>query len=245
MTRRPPSIVNVVTTADGGIKISWEVDSFFPDSEAPEKIRVDLQGIAFSTLDGDTDSEEIPRATVMALNLPVVVVSVSFLWMGPPVEEQQSSALVPVQVGAGTGRSGVNPAAKPVVSVVHVQPRTRQLASNIRIHWQSNNYNAGKLLWGGPGNARAFERNIGPVGQNYQGTFTTDRPLVPATLYTFTVEVRNTLHSPGWLSTSIVVRSAPDYVSLRKFLIDTGTPVTASVRSLVSAGRSVRHLIIG
>jgi hypothetical protein len=165
--------------------------------------------------------------------------------MGPPVQELQSSAVVPVQVGAGAGQSGVNPAAKPVVTVVRVQPRTRQAASNIQIRWQSNNYNDGNIRWGGPGNPRAFVRNIRPVGENYQGTFTTDRPLVPATLHTFTVEVRNTLHSPGWLATAIVVRSAPDYVSLRTFLIETGTPVTASVRSLVGPGRSVRELIIG
>ena len=245
MTRHPPSLVSVTTTIEGGIEITWEVDSFFSDSEPPEQVRVDLQGIPVSLLDGDADSEEISPEAIAAVNLPVVAVSVTFLWLGPPVEEQQSSVVVPVQVGPGAGQSGVNPAAKPVVTLVHVQPRRPGTPSNIRIHWKSNNYNDGNLFWGPPGNPRAFAKNVRPVGENYEGTFTTDRPLVPGALYTFTVEVRNTLHSPGWLATSLVVRSAPDYVSLRRFFIDSGTPVTTSVRSLIGADRSVRKLVIG
>ena len=245
MTRRPPSIVGVSTTAEGGVEIAWEVDSFFADSEAPGQVRVDLQGVPFSFPDADADSEEIPSAALLALHRPVVAVSVSFLWAGSPGEELQSSVLVPVQVGAGSGNAGVDPAAKPVVTLVGVQPRTRQVASNIQIRWQSDNYNDGNVFWGPPGAERTFSKRIRPVGTTYHGTFTTDRPLTAATLYTFTVEVRNTLHSPGWLSTSLVVRSAPDYLSLRRFLIDTRTPIGTSVRSLVGESRSVRKLLIG
>jgi len=245
MTRRPPTILGVFPTEEGGIEIAWEVDSFFEGSEAAETVRVDLQGVPFSFLDGDADSEEIPRETLVALNQAVVAVSVSFLWMGPPSEELQSTALVPLQVGAVEGRAGVDPAATPLVSLVRVQPRTRQAASNIQIHWKSNNYNDANIHWGPPGSERASTEHIPPVGTSYEGTFTTNRPLVAATIYTFAVEVRNTLHSPDWLSTTLVVRSAPDYVSLRRFLLATGTPIGTSVRSLVGERRSVRTMIIG
>ena len=84
------------------------------------------------------------------------------------------------------------------------------------------------------------------------GTFTTDRPLTANTLYSFTVEVRNTLHSPQWLATTMVVRSAVDpappvvrTTSVREFLERTGRPVTSSLAGLLGAARSVRALILG
>ena len=149
MTRRPPSILSVSSTSDGGIEVKWEVDTFFADSAEPEKVLIDLNGLQFKELDGDEDSVEIPAATITALGAPVVAISVSFWWSGSPAEEQQSVVSVPVQTGGvGGGNSGVLPAAKPIVTVVHVHPRTVHAANNIKIAWTSNNYNDGNIFWG-------------------------------------------------------------------------------------------------
>lgn len=252
MTRRPPTIIGVWSSADGGFEVRWEVDQFFADSAEPEKVRIDLNGVPFDELDGDEVSIEVPAATIAALAVAVVVVSVSFWWSGSPAEEQQSSVSVPVQSGSISGNTGVLPAMKPVVTLVSVQPRTAATASSITIAWKSNNYNDGNIFWGPYEAQRRFTRNIRPPNDSVSsGVFTTDQPLIAGTPYFFTVEVRNTLHSRIWISTTVVVRSATDTpprtvtFSVRQFLQTSGRPVTSSLASLVGPARSVRRLLLG
>jgi hypothetical protein len=244
MTRRPPSILSFFSTSDGGIEVNWEVDSFFPDSAEPEKVLIDLNGVPFKELDGDETSVEIPLEKLVAFGVAQVAISVSFAWSGPPAETLQSVVLVPIQIGGAVG-GGVVPAAKPIVTVVHVQPRTVLTASNIEIAWKSNNYNDGNIFWGPKSAPEAFRRNIRPVGEVYHGTFTTNQPLSPATQYVFKVEVRNTLQSPRWISTTIMVRSAPDTLSVREFLIASGRPVTSSLAALVGPAKSLHKMLVG
>jgi hypothetical protein len=213
---------------------------------------IDLNGVPFQELGGDDVSVEVPAATLAALGAAVVTVSVSFWWSGSPPEEQQSAVVVPVQIGAGPGNSGVLPAMKPIVTLVHVQPRTVSTPSSIKIAWKSNNYNDGNIIWG-PFNApTAFTRNIRPPNDSVSsGVFSTDRPLSAGTQYFFRVEVRNTLHSPTWISTTVVVRSAmeipasPPTFSVRQFLQASGRPVTSSLASIVGPARSVRTMLLG
>jgi hypothetical protein len=246
MTRWPPTILSVVSTAEGGIAVTWEVDSFFADAAAPEKVLVDLNGLLFEELDGEETSIEIPAETLAALGTPMVAISISFWWSGSPPEEKQSSISVPLQTGgAGPGAAGVLPAAKPVVTLVRVRPRTVLSASTIEIAWQSNNYNDGNILWGPASAPTDFRRSIRPRGEVYSGTFVTDQPLAAATPYLFKVEVRNTLHSPTWLSTTIVVRSAADTLSVREFLLASGTAVTTGLATVVGPSRSLHMLLLG
>jgi hypothetical protein len=246
MTRRPPSILSVASTAEGGLEVKWEVDTFFADSAQPEKVLIDLNGVPYKELDGDEDSVEVPASKIASLGVQVIAISVSFWWAGPPAEEQQSVVSVPIQTGgAGGGNTGVFPAAKPIVTVVHVQPRTVNSASNIKIAWKSNNYNDGNIFWGPKNAPAAFRRNIRPVGEVYSGTFITNQPLSPATEYVFKVEVRNTLHSPTWISTTAIVRSAADTLSVRQFLLTSGRPVTTSLATLVGPTKSVHKMLIG
>ena len=147
MTRRPPTILSVVSSADGGVEVMWEVDTFFADSATPEKVLVDLNGVPFDQLDGDEVSVEIPAEALAALGTPVVAISISFWWSGSPPEEQQSVVSVPVQGGEVPGNTGVLPAVKPIVTVVAVRPRTVHAASGITIAWRSNNYNDGNIIW--------------------------------------------------------------------------------------------------
>jgi hypothetical protein len=221
MVHRPPSILSASSTAHNGIEVKWGVDTFFADSAQPEKVLIDLNGVLFKELDGDENSVEIPAAMIAAAGTPVLVIGVSFWWSGSPTDEQQSVISLPVQTGAGAS-SGVRPAKKPVVTLVHVQNRTAQTASNIEIAWVSDNYNDGNIFWGPASAPSAFKRNIKPVGEVYNGRFTTNQPLSPAIQYVFKVEVRNTLQSPTWISTSIIVRSAADTLSVRQFLQASG-----------------------
>lgn len=252
MTRRPPSILGVLSTTDGGFEVTWELDQFYTDSAEPEKVLIDLNGVPFKELDGDEDSVEVPAATIAALGTPTVTVSVSFWWSGSPPEEQQSVVIVPVQTGTVPGNTGVLPAMKPIVTLVHVQPQTGSTPRSIKIGWQSNNYNDGNIIWG-PSNApSAFTRNIRPPNDSVNsGVFTTDQPLSAATTYFFKVEVRNTLHSSTWLSTTVVVRSAveaPAFTptfSVRQFLQNSGRPMTSSLASLVGPTKSVRKMLLG
>ena len=252
MTRRPPAILGVWSAADGGFEVRWEIDQFFADSAEPEQVRIDLNGVPFDVLDGDEVSIEVPAATVAALAVAVVVVSVSFLWSGSPAEEQQSSVSVPVQSGAVSGNAGVLPAMKPVVTLVGVQPRTAVTPSSIAIAWKSNNYNDGNIFWGPSEAQRRFTRNIRPPNDSVSsGVFTTDQPLIAGTPYFFTVEVRNTLHSSTWISTTVVVRSATEApartitFSVRQFLQNSGRSVTSSLAGLVGPARSVRSMLLG
>lgn len=243
MTRRPPAIVSVAPNSAGGIEVSWEVDSFFADSAEPEKVLVELNGIAFDELDGDDTSIEIPGSAIASLNVQILVVGIIFWWSGSPPEEQQSVVSVPVTSAGGGG--GVVPAAKPVVTVVEVHQRTASAPSRITIAWKSNNYNDGNIIWGPTTAPTAFSRNIRPQGENYSGTFATDQPLVPATLYQFKVEVRNTLQSPTWISTTIFVRSPEETLSVRAFLIASGTPTTTPLSGVVGPSRSVHKAVVG
>ena len=245
MSRFPPSILSVASSAGGGVEVTWEVDRFFADAEAPDMVLVDVNGVRFSQLDGDETSVESPQERLAGPGLTAAVVSISFRWSGSPAEELQSSVPVPLQVAGGSGSTGVAPAAQPVVTVEKVQARTHQVASSITIAWRSNNYNDGNIFWGPAEQPAAFRHSIKPTGTIYHGTFQTDQPLFAAVNYFFKVEVRNTLHSPGWLSTTAVVRSAPNTVSVRQFLQRSGLPAASSLHGLVGAGRSVRQMILG
>ena len=250
MTRRPPAILAVLVAWDGGLEVTWEVDTFFADSEEPERVLVSLNGVLVDNLDGDEVSADIAADLVTGLGSPVAVVSVSFWWSGTPAEEQQSSVPVQVRVPAGAGQAGVLPAMQPTVTLEGVRPRVGGAPATITIRWRTNNHNDGNIVWGPAATPRQFRHNIRPANASVvTGTFTTNQPLVGGALYSFTVEVRNTLHSPGWLATTIVVRAPAEPFaptsSVRQFLIQTGRPVTSGLFALVGQDRSVRRLILG
>lgn len=241
MSRWAPNILSVSSSAGGGVEVRWEVDTFFSDSEEPEKVFIALNGAPFDELAGDETSVEIP-ADKVAASAPQLAISVIFWWSGTPPEQKQSAVAVPVQ-GGGTGGTGVNAAAKPVVTVVRVQARTATRPNNIQIHWKSNNYNDGNIFWG-PNLATPGRKNIRPRGERYEGDFTA-QPVASGTTYFFKVEVRNTLHSPTWISTTIAVRSAVDTLSVQQFLAASGLPRTSALAAIVGPGKSVRGMVVG
>ena len=249
MTRRPPSIAGVFSSSDNGFEVRWGLDTFFPDSEPPEKVRIELNGVPFQELDGDETSVEVSAATILAMGTAIVHVGVIFRWSGSPAQELQSVASVPVQQPTAGG-TGVFPAMKPIVTLVRVQPQTATASRSITIHWKSNNYNDGNIFWGLEGTTTPFVRNIRPPNDSVSsGDFTTNQPLTAGKTYFFRVEVRNTLHSTTWLSTTILVRAAIEATapvsttSVRQYLQSTGRPVTTGLASIVGPQKSVRKML--
>lgn len=243
MTRRPPDLVSVTSSPDGGLTVTWALDTFYPDSEPGEKVLVSLDGALHQTLDGDETSADVAKELLEALGTHLLTIGIAYWWSGDPPEEQATAVQVPLY--GGTGGGGVYPAAKPVVTVEAVRARTPHAPSSVTIRWKSNNYNDGRILWGPQSAPRQASSSIRPRGEVYEGTWTTDQPLQPATLYSFTVSVRNTLHSPGWIETTVVVRTPPNRLSVRDFLIAGGLPPVTGVRAAMGAERSVRRWLTG
>ena len=146
---------------------------------------------------------------------------------------------------AGAIQGGVHPAAPPQVNVVRVVPRTATNPASITLAWKSNNYNDGNIRWGPESNPGAFRHGIRPVGEVYSGQFTTDAALTPGARYVFRVEVRNTLHSPGWIASTITVTVPAALWSVRGFLQLSGKPVDRGIAAFVGPSRSVRTWIRG
>lgn len=224
------------------MEVRWEVDTFFGDSDVPEKVIVELNGRVHAELDGDETSVTIPGADIMALGAQVVVVGVVFWWSGSPPEEQQSVFTFTVP-GAASG--GVLPAATPAVALVRVVPRSAKGPASITIGWRSNNYNDGNIVWGPEQSPTAYRHSIRPKGERYSGEFATDRPLTAGMRYVFRVEVRNTLHSPGWVASTLTVTVPAALSSVRAYLQLSGRPVDGGIAALVGPARSVRTWMRG
>lgn len=241
MTRRPPAILGGLPSG-GDVEVHWEVDSFFGDSDPPEKTLIELNGRHHTELDADETSVRISGADIVALGAQIVAVGVVFWWSGSPPEEQQGVFTFTV---APPNQGGVYPAAPPQVALVRAVPRTANGPASITISWKSNNYNDGNIVWGPEADPTAFRHSIRPVGERHSGEFTTDRPLTAGVRYVFRVEVRNTLHSRGWIASTLTFPLPPSVWSVRTYLLLSGRPVDKGIVALLGPARSVRTWIRG
>lgn len=244
VTRRPPDILGVAALPGGGLEVRWATDTFFGDSEDPERVLIALNAQVVDSLDGDETSATIEAEQVSALAPGVLTIGVIYWWSGSPEETQQSAVQIPLSGGPGAGQAGVDPARQPEVSVA-VEPRTPTRPLRLRVEWTSHNYNDGEIVWGPRHAPEQYLHSIRPRGTVYQGAWVTDRPVEPQTLYRVSVRVRNTLHSPTWLSTSVWVRTPDTVLSVRAFLAAGGHAPAAGLRSAMGAERSVHRWLTG
>ncbi|MGW0885845.1 hypothetical protein [Streptomyces sp. NPDC002671] len=244
MTRHPPAIESVAPTDDGNLAVEWSVDDFFADSESPDKVRIDLNGILFRELDGNSTEVQVPKAVILAFGAPEIFVSVSFFWDGSPSQELQTTA-PPITVNGGAPATGGGLPPPPRVHIDKVQGRTLHSEPSITLSWASNNYNDANIFWGTVSQSPKFQVRIPPHGDVYHGTFTTNRPLLAGELYVFDFQVRNTTLSQTWFSTKVVVRVPVNISSVRKFMKISGLPTATNLRSLAGPGQSVRELLLG
>lgn len=244
VTRRPPDILGVVALPGGGLEVRWGTDTFFGDSEDPERVLVALNGQVFDTLDGDETSATIDAEQVTSRAPGVLTIGIIYWWSGSPEETQQAAVQIPLSGAPGAGQADVDPAKQPEVGVA-VEPRTPTTPLRLRVTWTSHNYNDGEIVWGPQSAPEQHRHSIRPRGTVYHGTWTTDQPVAPQTLYRASVRVRNTLHSPTWLSTSAWVRTPDAVLSVRAFLIAGRHAPAAGLRSAMGAERSVHRWLAG
>jgi hypothetical protein len=141
-----------------------------------------------------------------------------------------------------------NPAT-PLITVQQPIPATLNHANQITIGWQSNDYTDGQVLWGPLTNPQqtVSSFNAGDSGNvpDYTGTYTTDIPSnLAGQLMEFTVQVRNTFQDAKlWFPSHVLVRSAQNYTSLRKFLEASNVAPSTGIKQYFIGTTSLRALM--
>jgi hypothetical protein len=237
MSHQAPSITEWGSTSDGSMKVAWEVDSFFPDSEAPDDVLVDLDGIEYRDLGSAAREIEIPPKDLKPFEGHVLIVGVTFKWSGSPADTKVSS--VSILVGGSVAPSGTGPS-KPAVTIKSATAQTLKHPNQIILGWSSYSYNDGNILWGPISNPRMWSHSIKPKTDTYSGEWTTDRPLASRAIYSFTVQVKNSLTTNVWVETTVAAKSAVNFHSVRQFLNASGVQ-GPSLRKAIGHGGSLRQ----
>ena len=237
MSHWPPNITQWGETSDGSLEIAWEVDSFFPDSEPPDDVLVDLDAVLYQDLGETGRSVTIPPKDLKRFQGTVLNVGVTFTWSGPPADSKVSS--VSIQVGSPIPVQGNGPS-KPSVTIESTIPQTLHHPNQITLKWSSSSYNDGNILWGPIATPRIWSDSIKPKDDTYSGEWTTDRPLAPRTGYSFTVQVKNSLTTNAWVETTTAGRSAANFQSVRQFLSASGVK-GPSLRTAIGHAGSLRQ----
>jgi hypothetical protein len=223
MSHWAPSITAWGLTSDGSLEIVWEVDSFYSDPEAPEDVSVDLDGIPYRDLGAAGRSIAIPPKDLARFQGTVLVVDVTFKWLGPPDDTKAST--VSIQIGAPPGPPGNGPP-QPTVTIKSALPQTLKHPNEITLTWSSYSYNDGNILWGPASTPRAWSHSIKPTQAKYS----------------FTVQVKNSFTTNVWVETTIAARSAANFRSIRLFLNASGVQ-GPSLRAAIGHGGSIRQVM--
>lgn len=236
MSRRPPDIVQAGLQSDGNLRIAWEVDSFFSDSESPDDVLAEIGGQP-RDLGGDARSLDISADELKPLTGTTLTINIGFKWTGPPDDIRWStlSLLIP--------RSGTTaPAQGPPRPTVTLRAEAQVLAhpNRITVGWGSDSYTDGNILWGDPADPRANRHNIKPKRTVYHGEWTTETPLAPQTLYSFTVQVRNSFTTTSWVEATVGIVSASNHHSVRQFLAASGVSGRTMQQAFGPSGSRIR-----
>lgn len=239
MSHWAPSITEWGATSDGSLKIVWEVDTFFPDSESPDDVFVDLDGNAYSDLGATGRSIEIPPKALAPFQGKALIVGVTFKWRESPDDTKVSS--VSIQIGPSPIATGGGPT-PPKLVIKSAAPQTLKHPNQVTLAWSSSSYNDGNILWGPVSTPRVWTHSIKPDQAHYDGEWMTDRPLTPRQVYSFTVQVKNSLTTNVWVDTTMAAKSAANFASLRLFLQASGVQ-GVSLRKAIGHGGSIRQLM--
>jgi hypothetical protein len=235
VSHEAPVITQWSVDTNGSVTVEWEVDTFFPNSEAPDDVWVEINSAFYRDLGRDGRSITIPASDFSTIPGNVIAIGVSFKWAGPPDDVKQSPVLLS-RSDAGGGH-GSQPT-KPTLSVVTIEPLTLQHPNRITIAWSSYSYTNGSITWGPVEQPTLHNFTFKPQGANYQGKFTTDGSLASNKMYTFRVTVENKFQSHSE-SSVISIRSAANFRSVRTFLQASGKPA-GSLRAAFGHGGSLR-----
>lgn len=237
MSHWAPNITEWGETTDGSLTVSWEVETFFDDSEAPDDVVVQLDGAQYQDMGAAGRTITIPPKDLKRFQGTVLNVTVVFVWSGSPNDSKAST--VPVPISGATPTQGSGPT-KPTVTIVSATPQTLKQPNQLTVGWSSNSYNDGNIVWGPISNPKLWSHSIKPKSAVYKGQWTTDQALVPHAAYSFTVQVKNSLTTNAWVETTIGAKSAANFHSLRQFLSASGVS-GSSVRTAFGHARSIRQ----
>jgi hypothetical protein len=241
--QRAPSITLYSYDSNSALTVTWEIDSFFPSSEAPDDVSIEINNLTYKkNLGSNARSIVIPAVDLARLPGVEIGFTVVFEWIGTPSNAQRASVNIPL-LGRGGQPANVRLNA-PIVTVVAIGPQTLSHPNQITISWVSNNYTSGQIIWGKVGESKhLLDFEPGKKGRepDYTGKFTTDIPLLPRTMYEFTVQVRNSFEGTGFLPTTIAVRSSPNFISLKAFLKASAVPSFGNLKVLLKHGGSLRN----
>jgi hypothetical protein len=240
MSRKPPAITVQYLRPDGSVHLEWDLDSFFPDPEAPDQVWVELANWISPPQSGVTRSLDIPAAVVAQHPAGQITGSVVFRWIGPPDDVQGS----PFYLLTGSGDSS-QPSGPPVpdVKLLARSPKTTRSGNLITISWSSYSYNDGNIIWGPHQAPDSFRHSIQPSSAHYSGTFTTDQPLLPRETYVFRVQVKNSLSTNVWVQSRLSVIASDNFHSVRQFLLAGGVNPATTLRAALPGTSSLRSVM--
>jgi hypothetical protein len=240
MSHWAPRISRSGFDANGDLSVDWEVDDIFEDSEAPDDTFVQFAGGNVRELGAQARSADVPQAELRPYAGQVVSFTITFKWNGPPDDLKSSSVAIAVPSEFSTSHGP----APPTLSILATEPKTLQHENRIKIAYSSWSYTDGNIDWGDSGSALPYHHSIKPTSTTYSGTFITDVPLLSNRLYEFKVAVINSFQDNVWHSSSLHVRSAPNFRSLREFLRASGVPLPGGLMaSMKGRTRSLRDLL--
>jgi hypothetical protein len=142
-----------------------------------------------------------------------------------------------------------NNTATPVITVQPPISATLNHANQITISWESDDYTDGQVIWGPLTNPQqtvsAFNASDSGNVPDYTGTYTADiPPNLAGQLIEFTVQVRNSIQDYKlWFPSHVLVRSAQNYTSLRRFLGASNVALPTGIRQYFKGTMSLRALM--
>jgi hypothetical protein len=177
MSHWPPRIVGLSSTAEGALHVEWEVDSFFPDSEAPDETWVAF-GLALTQVTDATEID-IPGSVLAPFAGTTVGGAVTFKWIGPPDDLKGS----PFYVSVGSG-GHIDPPSSPLAPVRGL--RASPFWDFVRLDWDALDAWAVyvDVLRDGPGGLIHLDRITAHSGGPLSDT---DGRVQPVSRYTYTV----------------------------------------------------------
>ena len=234
MSRWAP-VVQAGLQGDGTLLIEWALDTFFPDAEGPERVRVEYGG-GERVLGGDDRSHELSADEVKRFAGSILVVNVGFTWSGPPDETLWSTVSVPLP------RAGTFVPAPPDRPVVLLKPRAQVLAhpNRVTVAWRSHSYTDGDILWGTRADPRANRHSIkrSRTSTTASGRRSRWRPRRRTCSRSGCADAFTT---NAWVETTAQIVSAPNDHSVRQFLAASRASGTSLRRALGSGGASLRR----
>jgi len=245
MSRWAPSISTWGFLPTGSLVVTWEVDRFYAESQAPDDVAVEINGAPYKEHLGPQARElQIARDDLLQYGSPVVV-SIVFIWLSGTPSSLVSSELIGSISSAPIPTSGVPE--RPTISVDYIEPATLTHGNRIGIAYKSFSFTEGRVRWGKVGALPIRTDGFAPghhgPNADYSGKYVLDSisPDLAHQNLSVTVEVRNTLQGNGeWVGNNLIIQSARNFNSLRALLVASAIGFPTALKQHLHGTKSLR-----